>query len=282
MKIRFLGTGTSVGVPQIGCDCPTCTSPDPRDRRNRCGLHVLCSPGRGFLVDTPPEMRLACANFKVRDVESVLITHAHMDHIAGFDDVRRFNTINGETVPCDPNSPGANGRTFRIIGKPMNCYALPETIEQMHRIFPYISSKGGENGLFRPQINFTDNTSPFSVCGIDVESLKVDHGGFPCCGYLMRDPVRGKSAAYIPDCHVIPDDVIAKLRGVDLMILNCLRVRQHPTHLTFERSLAYMGQIAPRQGRLVHMCHDFTQVQWLEKLAGTNIRPAFDGEEIEI
>lgn len=297
MKFRFLGTGTSVGVPQIGCGCPVCTSADPRDKRRRCGAYVTAASGEALLIDTPPELRMACLEYGISKVDAVALTHAHMDHVAAFDDIRRFNTINGRTVPCDPNSPGANGRTMRVIGKPMSCYAMPETIEQMHRIFPYISTKGGENGLFRPQIDFIDNTKPFAVGSLHVEKIRVEHG-FPCCGYLLREfavcgsqlandscapsqqPSQPSSLAYISDCHVIGDEEIERLRGVDVLVLNCLRVREHPTHLSFKRSLEYIERIAPKKAYLVHMCHDFTHKQWLEMLAGTNVEPAYDGLEI--
>ncbi len=279
MTFRFLGTGTSVGVPQIGCDCPVCTSRDPRDKRRRCGAFATASSGQTLLIDTPPELRLACVEYGIRRVDALAITHAHMDHIAGFDDVRRFNTINGRKVPCDPSAPGANGRTFRVEGKPMPCHALPETIEQLHRIFPYISAKGGENGLFRPQIDFIDNTAPFSTGSMNVEAVRVEHG-FPCCGYILRDG--GASLAYISDCHAIGDEEIERLRGVDVLAINCLRVREHPTHLSLERSLGYIRRIAPKKAYIVHMCHDFSHAQWQEMLAGTNVEPAYDGLEVKL
>ena len=156
MEFRFLGTGTSVGVPQIGCRCKVCTSPDSRDRRRRCGAYVR-SGDVGFLIDTPPEMREACVEYGVDRVDAIVLTHAHMDHVAGFDDVRRFNTLNGEWVACDPNEDGANGRTMRCIGKVMPCYAMAETEESMHRIFNYIGTRGGEHGLYRPQIEYRND-----------------------------------------------------------------------------------------------------------------------------
>ena len=278
MKFRFLGTGTSVGVPQIGCDCHVCLSRDPRDRRRRCGAYVVASDGAAFLVDTPPELRLACVEYGVRKVDAILLTHAHMDHVAAFDDVRRFNTINGEKVPCDPGAPGANGRDFRIVGRPMKCYALPETSEQMRGIFPYISDKGGKNGLFRPQVEWTDNTAPFSVGSVSVESFRVEHG-FPCCGYLMRE--RGTGIAYISDCHAIPDEAVDRIRGVDVLVIDCLRIREHPTHLSLARALEYIRRVAPKRTYITHMCHDLTHREWLDILPD-GVEPAYDGLEIDI
>lgn len=273
-NFRFLGTGTSVGVPQIGCDCPVCTSSDPRDKRRRCGAYVS-SPSASFLIDTPVELRLACIEYGIKKVDGVILTHAHMDHVAAFDDIRRFNTLNGRRVECDPSEKGANGRTYRIEGKPMKCYALPETIEQMHHIFPYISVKGAEGGLYRPQIEFADCTEPFSIGGISIESFRVEHG-FPCCGYVLSSRL-----AYVSDCHSMSEETIGKLRGIDVLVIDCLREREHPTHMNLSRCLKLIEKIAPGETYLTHMCHDLTHEAWLGILP-KNVKPAYDGLELAL
>lgn len=206
-------------------------------------------------------MREAALEYGIDRVDAVLLTHSHMDHVAGFDDVRRFNTING--------APGPDGR---IVGRPMNCYAMKETVAQMHRIFPYVKPSVNELGLYRPMIEFVED-DVFTVAGVKVERLPVEHG-FACCGYLL-----GGKIGYISDCHVLPEETLARLRGVEVMILNCLRVREHPTHLNLERALGYLGRISPRRAYLVHMCHDLKHVEWLGKLPD-GVEPAYDGLEV--
>ena len=246
-----------MGVPQIGCDCPVCTSTDPHDKRRRCGVYVQTGSAN-FLIDTPPEMREACIEYGIKKVEAICLTHAHMDHVAGFDDVRRFNTING--------------------GAPMRCYAMKETIEQMHRIFPYITDKANTQGLFRPMINFVPvGDGEFEIGNCKIQPLRVLHG-FPCCGYKIND------LAYISDCHELPPETIEKLKGVKVLILNCLRERFHPTHLNFEAAKKYFEMLKPEQGYIIHMCHDIGHEEWTKKWreTGLNVAPAYDGLEIEV
>jgi phosphoribosyl 1,2-cyclic phosphate phosphodiesterase len=276
MKIRFLGTGTSVGVPQIGCECPVCTSSDPRDRRRRTGIYVSTHE-TAFLVDTPVELREACIEYGIKKVDAVVFTHAHMDHVAAFDDVRRFNTLNGEKVPCSPDEPGANGRTFRIIGRPMNCYASPETIASLRQIFPYVSSEANPQGLFRPMIEFVPVSEPFTIGDVKLSPFEVPHGP-KTYGYVIESG--GVKVGYASDCSALPDSAIEMLSGVDLMVLDCLRKRSHPTHLSLDRSVEYIRRTGAKRGLLVHMCHDISHADYLKELPEF-VQPAYDGLEVE-
>lgn len=252
LSLQFLGTGTSVGVPQIGCDCPTCKSVDPHDRRRRTGVYVRAGE-TAFLIDTPPEMREACLDLNIRKVDAVVLTHAHMDHIAGFDDVRRFNTLNGK--------------------KPMNCYGAPETIKSMREVFPYITDKANALGLFRPMIVFKPVTRAFRIGEVKLTPLEVVHGP-RTNGYLLE--ANGARLGYISDCVSIPPKSLAKLRGVDVLVLDCLREKEHPTHMNLERALAAIAEVGARRAYLVHMSHSVKHAEF-SKLLPRQVKLAYDG-----
>lgn len=253
-------------MPMIGCACAVCRSQDMRDKRRRCGAYITASSGESLIVDTPPEMRLACIEFGIERTDAILLTHAHMDHVAGFDDVRRFNTVKGRET----------GERSAILP----CYALDETIGQMHHIFPYISERGGEMGLYRPRIEFRSNAKPFSVGSLRIRAIPAEHM-FPCCGYLFEES-SGARLGYVSDTHSLGDDAVAALRGVDVMVLGCLREREHPTHLSLALAMALVERIAPKRALFTHLCHDFSHEQWLGKLRGTICEPAYDGLKISL
>ncbi len=258
LTLQFLGTGTSVGVPQIGCRCATCTSTDVRDKRRRSGLYVRTAK-TAFVVDTPPEFRMACLDLNIVKVDAVVLTHAHMDHVAGFDDVRRFNTLNGKTV--------------------LNCYAAPETVAAMQRIFPYITTKANPIGLFRPMIAFKPVTRAFRIGDVKVTPLAVEHGGPRTNGYLFE--AEGRRAAYISDCISIPERTLAKIRGVDVAVLDCLREKEHPTHMNLARSLAAMREIDPGRGYFTHMSHSVKHAEF-SKLLPRGIKLSHDGLKVKV
>jgi phosphoribosyl 1,2-cyclic phosphate phosphodiesterase len=255
IKLTFLGTGTSVGVPQIGCTCKVCKSDDPRDKRNRSGIYVQ-SDKVAFLVDMPPEFRIACLKYNIIKVDALVFTHAHMDHIAAFDDIRRFNTLNQ--------------------GSPMRCYAAEETINSIKQIFPYISDKKNELGLYRPMINYCPVSEPFMIGDVKLTPLPVEHGP-RTNGYRMD--LDGSSIAYIPDCAEIPESTLEILTNLDILIIDCLREREHPTHLNIEDMLSYMDRLKPKRGYITHICHDISHAEYEQKLPQF-IRPAYDGLEI--
>ncbi len=256
--VQFLGTGTSVGVPLIGCACPVCTSEDPRDTRLRSSLYVTIG-GKGLVIDTGPDFRTQCLKWQVSRVDAVFITHLHADHIFGFDDVRRYNTIqDNQLIPC---------------------YAGPETIDGMRRIFPYIAETPNAQGLYRPLIRFTPVEGPFECLGAQLTPLRVIHGNLETFG--VRIDFEGRSLAYLPDVHEIPEQTLEQMRGLDLLVINMLRQRPHPTHLTFAQAQHYVQALAPKQARFTHLSHDLRHTELLAQLPA-HIAPAHDGQILEL
>ena len=217
-ELLFLGTGTSVGVPMIGCDCPVCSSADPRDWRRRSAAYIRVG-GKALLVDTPPDLREQALTFRVRDVDAILITHSHADHLMGFDDIRRFNTINQAVMPI---------------------YALPEVLAEVRNIFHYVGETATA-GLYRPLANFRGVNEPFQIGDARVTPVPVIHGASRVCGY--RIDYEGRALGYVPDCAAMPEQAFELLAGVDVMVLDALRDTPHPAHLTVADSLAALARI---------------------------------------
>ena len=256
MNLLFLGTGTSVGVPMIGCHCDVCSSKDPRNTRWRSSLYVSTAE-TAFVIDTPPDFRQQMLDYQIERCHAVLFTHSHADHIFGFDDIRRFNTIHQCVLPA---------------------YAEAETLEGLRHAFNYIDDKPSHLGLYRAQVNFITIRGPFAVGDVRITPLKVEHGT-SMTGYLMEH--RGVTVGYVPDCSALPPETIAQLHGVDVMILDCLRYRAHPAHLNVEQSLAYLSQICAKQSYLIHLCHDVDHAT-LDASLPPNVRVSYDGLRLDV
>jgi len=240
----------------IGCHCEVCTSGDPRNVRRRSSLYVSTDE-TAFVIDTPPDFRQQMLDYQIERCHAVLFTHSHADHIFGFDDIRRFNTIHRCVLPA---------------------YAEPETLAGLRHAFSYIDDKPSNTGLYRAQINFIAVSGPFAVGDVRVTPLKVEHGA-AMTGYLLEH--EGRRVGYVPDCTVLPGETIAQLNGVDVMILDCLRYRPHPAHLNVEQSLAYLSQIKAKQSYLIHLCHDVDHAT-LEASLPADVRISYDGLELGV
>lgn len=256
MKIVFLGTGTSVGVPMIGCTCAVCRSTDPRNRRRRSSLYLEAG-GVHVVVDTPPDFREQALQHRVPRVDAVLFTHSHADHVFGFDDIRRYNTMQGGVIPA---------------------YATGSALADLKRIFDYVETGSATSGTYRPQIEFREIVGPFDLGALRVEPLPVIHGPETTVGY--RFEAAGRTLGYVPDCHEMPEATVARLQGLDVMVLDALRHRPHETHLTVADSLALLARIRAKRSYLVHMCHDLDHEE-TEKTLPPGVAPSYDGLMLE-
>lgn len=255
MKIVFLGTGTSVGIPAIGCTCPVCKSDDPRNKRLRTSLYLQAC-GTHVVVDTTPDFRMQAIIHKIPRVDALIFTHSHADHILGFDDIRRFNTIQESRIPA---------------------YGSADTIADMNRIFDYVHHEHAP-GVYRPRVDFHAVSGAFQVGPIRAESFTVVHA--PKTTYGYRFEAAGRTLGYFPDCHKMPQELIRRLQGLDVMILDALRHRPHITHLTLAESVAILQQLGARRSFIIHMCHDLDHEQTQKALPDT-MSVSYDGLTME-
>ena len=228
LRLTILGSGTSHGVPMIACDCPVCASTDPRDRRTRTSA-LFSFAGGHVLVDTAPELRLQCIACGVRRVDAVLYTHGHADHVAGLDDLRRFNDLRGGSL---------------------DVYADATTLRRVREMFAYAFDDDLDYESAKPQLRPVEITQPFEVCGRRVIPIPYGHGQTRVLGFRIGD------VAYCPDCNFIPDQSRALLAGLDVLVLDALRRRPHPTHFTLEQAVAEARRIGARRTYFTHVTHD--------------------------
>jgi phosphoribosyl 1,2-cyclic phosphate phosphodiesterase len=250
MRITFLGTGTSVGVPAVGCDCETCLSDDPRDKRLRTSV-LIEHEGRNIIVDASTDFRQQALRAKIDHLEAILFTHSHADHCFGLDDTRPIMFRHGAIA----------------------CFATEITWQGLRRIFSYVFEPAPYPGL--PRIVPHRIEGDFNLLGLDVEPLTVIHGKLPVTAYRIG------GFAYLTDCNYIPDETCARLSGLELLVIDALRFKKHPTHMTLDESLDYIERLKPRRALLTHISHDIKHEDTSGHLpAGVEI--AYDQLQVEL
>ena len=253
MQVTFLGTGTSHGVPMIGCECATCRSDDPRDRRTRPSI-VIDTPGARLLVDAGPDLRMQALSHGVTRLDAILFTHGHADHILGLDDVRRFNALMGGAMPL---------------------YGDAVTIDEIRRTFSYVFSPDTPRGGGLPQLDLHVVDGPFRVREAAIVPVPIWHGQRPILGFRVG------RFAYLTDCSRIPDASWPLLEGLDVVVIGALRERPHPTHFSIGEALEASRRIGAGRTFFTHMCHDVRHAEVAARLpAGVSL--AHDGLRIGV
>lgn len=252
----FLGTGTSAGIPMLGCSCGVCTSGNPKNHRYRCGV-LLRLAGGNLLIDTPPELRLQLLRAATPAIHAVLLTHYHADHIHGLDDLR--------PIPF-------------LIGEPVPLYCSSETEVRLRSSFSYAFGPGSETVRqgFVPKLSVRRiDDAPFEALGETITPIPLEHAHFNVYGFRVRN------VAYCTDVKSIPRSSWRLLEDLDVLILGCLRRKPHPGHLSLDEALEVVDRLQPRQTYLTHISHDLDHEDLCRELP-PEVRPAFDGLTFEI
>jgi phosphoribosyl 1,2-cyclic phosphate phosphodiesterase len=252
LRLTVLGSGTSMGVPTLGCHCRVCDSTDPRDKRLRPSV-LLSREGRNVVIDTTPDFRYQALRAKVDRLDAVIFTHGHADHIMGLDDIRPYNLKQRGAVPI---------------------YATTDTLKILRRQFAYIFEDVLPESTV-PLIELRTIGGPFTVEGIDIIPIPAMHGSLPVLGFRF-----GK-AAYLTDFSFVPDSSKVLLESLDEFILDALRYVPHPTHSTVDQSLALVRELRPKRAWFTHMCHDLSHAATNAKLP-ENVQLAYDGLQFEV
>jgi phosphoribosyl 1,2-cyclic phosphate phosphodiesterase len=253
MRLTILGSGTSNGIPVVGCDCDVCQSDDPRDKRTRPSALVRVGERR-VLIDTATELRLQLIRERVPTIDAVVYTHEHADHIYGLDDVRVFSMRRRAPLPV---------------------YAPPRVLEALRRAFAYVFVEGPMTGGGRPQLEAYEIDGPFKAAGVPFEPIPVWHGDTPVMAYRVSD------LGYVTDVNRIDEASMARLRDLDVLVLDALRERPHPTHYSVSEALAVIEELRPRRAYLTHICHDMGHASMDQRLP-PGVHLSYDGLALDL
>ncbi len=255
MRVTFLGTGTSHGIPMIGCDCAVCYSTDPRNHRLRPSILVE-TPALKLLVDATPDFRLQALRANIRNVDAVLLTHAHADHIFGLDELRAFTERDSRKMPI---------------------YASEHSLARIREIFPYAcEDKPRWPGLPSFALHLVEPNKDFEIGDLNLRALPVPHGRMTVFGFRL-----GREFAYLTDCSAVAPEIVEAIGGVTVLVLDGLRHRPHPAHLTVAQAVEVARQVNAKQTLLTHMCHDLDHAA-TEAALPDGVRLAYDGLVIEV
>jgi phosphoribosyl 1,2-cyclic phosphate phosphodiesterase len=264
VRVTVLGSGTSHGVPAIGCDCAVCTSNDVRDKRTRPSIYIE-APGpadagydptgsTAILVDTSTDLRTQALDNNVRRVDAILFTHSHADHVMGLDDVRRYNQMQKRSIPC---------------------YAERQTLENLRQMFAYVFNPPKQVGGGLPQLELCEIAGPFSVGAVHVVPVRLWHGQLPVLGFRIG------SFAYLTDCNRIPDESWPLIEGTRTLVLDALRRRPHSTHFSVDQAVDVVRRLGAERAYFTHISHDLAHASTNAQLPA-GIELAYDGLVLEI